>query len=552
MADRDKGRNPDQDRKKSAGRLVKLNGKSGELYDSYGYQMQRPKPAPAAPPKEPKKTAEPDRQRRASAAGAAARQDAAEKPQQGRTRQQAKPAGRPYAPKDQARPSHEKRIAERTPKRKRAMATAIKAAVFLILVGVAILLIIYNQGEKAGGVKTAFVTTGTIENSFSVDVNIIRDEFSVSAASSGKLIAAVNEGDRVAVDSVIAYVVQPEYENDLNTLRDIEDKITTAQNAASYINTSQSAELNSMNTDIEDLTSQLSALSGTPSNLESYSEVMQKLKSVFRMKNDIMMNAETADTYITNLKNQRSEVLAKLGSSMHEIKAQQAGVVSFYVGSGGQNASEKAKDIANYISKKGSPDNALPENMLLYGSAELRNMVGGTVSENDIVARITPDVTYYLTADVTNLDYSRFTPGKQIGVKAATREFSVEATIIEVLQYDGRVYLLMQSSNGIAGTISKNVVKSDIIVDYSEGIKVPKRALTEWDAAGLTARITIVRSNYVSYVYVNVLAEDGEYAIINNTNGFASDTDEGVKSVRINDLYVVNYETVTEGQIIGG
>ena len=542
MADRDKGRNPNPDQKKSAGRLVKLNGKSGELYDSYGYQIQKPKPAPAAaPPKEPKKAAEPDKQA------------ASKKLQQGRTKQQVKPAvRRPYAPKDQAPPSHEKRIAERAPKRKRAMATGIKVAVFLVLVGVAILLILYNQGEKTGGIKTAFVTTGTIENSFSVDVNIIRDEFSVSAGFSGKLIAAVNEGDRVAVDSVIAYVVQPEYESDLNMLRDIEDKITTAQNAASYINTSQSAELNSMNTDIADLTSQLSALSGTPSNLESYSEVMQKLKSVFRMKNDIMMNAETADTYITNLKNQRGEVLAKLGNSMHEIKAQQAGVVSFYVESGGQNASEKAKDIAGYISKKGSPDNALPENMLLYGSADLRNMVGGTVGENDIIARITPDVTYYLTADVTNLDYSRFTAGKQIGVKAATREFSVKATIVEVLKYGDRVYLLMQSSNGIAGTISKNVVKSDIVVDYSEGIKVPKRALTEWDAAGLTARITIVRSNYVSYVYVNVLAEDGEYAIINNTNGFASDTDEGVTSVRINDLYVVNYENVTEGQIIGG
>ena len=110
----------------------------------------------------------------------------------------------------------------------------------------------------------------------------------------------------------------------------------------------------------------------------------------------------------------------------------------------------------------------------------------------------------------------------------------------------------MKSSAGIAGTISGRVVNCDVVVDSSEGIKVPKRALAEWDSAGVTARIAIVRSNYVSYVYVNVLAEDGEYAIISNSNGFGSEEEDAITSVRINDLYVVNYEKVTEGQIIGG
>ena len=76
--------------------------------------------------------------------------------------------------------------------------------------------------------------------------------------------------------------------------------------------------------------------------------------------------------------------------------------------------------------------------------------------------------------------------------------------------------------------------------------------MTEWDTARLTARITIVRSNYVSYVYVNVLAEDSEYAIISNSNGFGSEDENEITNIRINDLYVVNYEKVTEGQIIGG
>ena len=126
------------------------------------------------------------------------------------------------------------------------------------------------------------------------------------------------------------------------------------------------------------------------------------------------------------------------------------------------------------------------------------------------------------------------------------------AEVEELLRYGEKTYLLMKSSAGIAGTISGRVVNCDVVVDYSEGIKVPKRALAEWDSAGVTARIAIVRSNYVSYVYVNVLAEGGEYAIISNSNGFGSEEEDAITSVRINDLYVVNYEKVTEGQIIGG
>lgn len=174
--------------------------------------------------------------------------------------------------------------------------------------------------------------------------------------------------------------------------------------------------------------------------------------------------------------------------------------------------------------------------------------MGADVGENDVVARITPDVTYYLAADITGIDYSGLNEGKKVLVKASGREFSIDATVQEVLKYGDKMYLLLKSSAGIAGTISRRVVQSDIVVDYCEGIKVPKRALTEWDTARLTARITIVRSNYVSYVYVNVLAEDSEYAIISNSNGFGSEDENEITNIRINDLYVVNYEKLRKGR----
>ena len=137
-------------------------------------------------------------------------------------------------------------------------------------------------------------------------------------------------------------------------------------------------------------------------------------------------------------------------------------------------------------------------------------------------------------------------------VRAKNRDFSVEAQVEEVLKYADKTYVLLKSSTGLSGAVSQRIIDTELVIDHMEGIKVPKRALDEWDSAGLTARIAVLRANYVSFVYVNVLAVDGEYAIISPSNDFVSEEDEGITSVRINDIYIVNHETVTEGQIIGG
>ncbi len=552
MAGDDKRKSQDKKDKKTPKPLVKLNGNSAERYDSYGYRIEKPKAKPPAAAE--RRSANPAAARQPDGrSGNAQKTETRPRELPGKPQHRQKPQERPYAQKTQPEsfPSHERRISERSPKRKKSILTAVKVLLFLLLVAGTIFIILYNKEENENMPKTAFLSTGTIENFFSADIHMIRDESAVTAGFSGKLVAAVNEGDRVAAGAVIAYVVKPGYENDLKNLRDIEDKITTAQSASSYVGT-QSGEINSMNETIREVTYLLSAMSGDTAGMSAYPELIKKLDGLFRMKNDIMMNAETADAYITELKNERAAVLARLGDSMHEVKTQQAGVVSFYTDSESQNASGKAQAITEYINKKGETGNLLAESALSFGSTDLRYTVGADVGENDVAARITPDVTYYLAADITGINYSGLSEGKSVAVKASGREFSIDATVQELLRYGDKTYVLMKSSTGIAGTISKRVVKSDIVVDSSEGIKVPKRALAEWDSAGLTARIAIVRSNYVSYVYVTILAEDSEYAIISNSNGFGSEDPDSITSVRINDLYVVNYEKVTEGQIIGG
>lgn len=581
MASDNKRKDPVQEKSKKPRPLIKLNGEPNERYDSYGYKIEPPKPpaapsykAPAPAVPERKRTVQengrsqkasaprtaPERKKSApnnkAAAGKQHRkteQSSAKKTQKPRTtdRKERSLYGNGSSKSGDRAPAHERRISERSIKRRKVLITAGKVCIFVLLAVCIIALILHEKAEDGNTPRTAFVSTGTIEHSFGANVNFVRDENIVYAGFSGKLIPAVNEGDRVAAGNVIAYIVKSGYENDLKTLRNINNKISAAQNASSYVGASQNTEIAGMNENIKELTDKLSSMSGAASNMKEYTDTMSELDSVFSLKHEILVNTGTADEYINGLKNEREAVLARLDSSMYEIKAEHAGIVSFYVDTTAQNASDKAGAISSYIDKKGETGNMLSETALSFESTQMKSMLNKEVSESDAVARITPDVTYYMTADITGIDYSGLNAGKKIMIKGAGREFTAEATVEEILKYGDKQYLLMKSSSGMSGAISQRAVQSDIVINYSEGIKVPKRALTDWDSAGLTARITIVRSNYVSYVFVNVLAEDSEYAIISNSNSFGTEDANEISTVRINDLYVVNYEVVSNGQILG-
>ncbi len=541
--------------------LVKVGEKSSERYDSYGHKIEKPVSRPAVSTSVPQKeTRVSDRTpKKENETKQKIKKETAKEPnkktpdkQPSKTENKASQKKKLYSriPTKEL-PPHERRIRERKPKRVKNISNIVKVALVLLLIAGVACLFIFSIGDKKNGIEQAFLSTGTIENVYNAKAQIIREEHGVNAEFSGKLIAAVNDGDRVAAGAIVGYVVKPEFEEELVSLRNTEDKINAAQNAASYVE-NQHTEFGTLNEEIANLTVVLSGMSSDSSDLSEYSSALRELNALFETKHEIMMNAESTDAYITSLKNEREQILSNLQNYMQEVKTSHAGVVSFYADNKAGEATQKVSQISEYISKKGETGNFISEFALKFEASDLAYTVGASVSAGQTVARITPDVTYYITADVTGLDYSVFKPGKQITVRAKTRDFSVEAKVEETLKFGDKTYVLLESSTGLVGSVSQRVIDAELVIDHMEGLKVPKRALSEWDSAGLTARIAILRANYVTYVYVNVLATDGEYAIISPSNGFADKEAEGITSVRVNDIYIVNHEKVSDGQIIGG
>ena len=94
-------------------------------------------------------------------------------------------------------------------------------------------------------------------------------------------------------------------------------------------------------------------------------------------------------------------------------------------------------------------------------------------------------------------------------------------------------------------TIHLRNVKADLIINSVKGLKIPTRSLTNINPNDNTADIILVRLNRAIYKRVKILAQQDSISIISVLPD-SKETDP----VRIFDLYVVNPQNISEGQVI--
>ncbi len=423
---------------------------------------------------------------------------------------------------------------ERSQKRKRYIRKRRKNklagfAVTMIFTAVILLVLVVNitQGKLDNRIRTSYVKYGSIEKKVSGTAYFLREEIKITASHSGRLVPVVSEGEKVGVGQLVAYVVSEGLEEYLNELRKIEQRITTAQNSKGESEALISEDVTVIDKEIEKLRNDI-AVCSMKGNMSNFLNLKRELDSLFEMRNELTMNAESKDAYIQSLQKKRVELQNLLKGKMHEIRSDHAGVVSFHV--------DEAIGLFNTLDFNG---------VGLKELASLDTKISNTANKNvlygDVVARITPGVSYYIAVDTDKLD--GFEEGKTVTVKARDRKYETYAKVVSV---NGEVAIL-ETSSALASCVSKRSVEVDVILEHQEGMLVPLRCLSDWDEARVTARIALVRANFVEYVYVNVLARNDKYAIISSKTKFDDDTTPGV---RYNDIFVVNHEKVKEGEVV--
>ena len=443
----------------------------------------------------------------------------------------------------------EKRIRYRKQERARRWSGAIKVLAVIAVVALIIVIITVNSG-RGKGVNTQFLSRGTIEDSVSGTLSFIRGEIPVSSQFSGVFMPNVNEGDRVSVNAVVGYVVKPEYSDALRELKETENKITAAKHAAAYLDATKSSEMLALEDAIENGIDRLAALS-MAGRLSGYSDCFTELSALFDRRNELEMNAETADSYISGLQTQRYRILNEISSYMMEVRAPAAGVVSFRTDGYEENVTACSKALeariaeTNFASARSSTLTAEELRTFTVPHAEMTFTPGSAVSNGSTVARVAPESSFYMMMKLDGTKEHRIAGGEAIQVYVQEQNARFSAAVVGVYTEGSDLYIVLRSDRSLDSTVSLRQAKATLIFSDVEGLKVPLRVLSDWDKAGITARLTVLRSGYVRYAYVNILARDDSYAIINNR----STLDDGTGIyVRENEEYIVNFDKIEEGQ----
>lgn len=455
----------------------------------------------------------------------------------------------PFVKEDKLR-SYQNRQIQRKKQKKNKLLTAMRVGIFLLCIGILVLVVLLS-GRIGDQINTQYVQRGSIDNAVKGNISFLRNEIPVETTKNGTFVPYVKEGDRVAKDALIGYVIQSGYEEQLSELRTVENKLTAAQQAMSYVNGAKTPELLAVEEAIEQALVQMSEMA-TLGNLSDYAACARELSALYQEKNELLMNMETTDSYLSGLQQERNQILAQIQSSMFSVVAPESGIVSFCIDEQEQAVSAACTALQNQV---GQTDFTTPSSCRISDTVlalfqipdgQLVSMSEASVQNGSVVARITPDVSYYATMEIETTEGLQITPGRTAAVRTDTGTLSFEAEVCGVYKSESRLLLVLACKKALMATVSQRTITGEVVFTHTEGLKVPLRALTEWDEAGVTARLTVVRAGYVEYVYVNILAKDHDYAVINSK---ATMDDQGI-SVRVNDIYVVEYEKVQEGQAL--
>ena len=408
-------------------------------------------------------------------------------------------------------------------------------ALCVFFAGIIILILIAVLGNhNTSATKTGFVQNGELEKSSDGTAVFLRTEQVVATDTEGKVIAGINEGERAAKGEVVAYVVDDQMEETVEELKKVEERILAAQTYNDSMVESVSSSLNEISGAVTEEILKLTPESARGS-LRSFSETKDTIETYFELKNDMTMNVETKDAYLLSLQSKRSEILSQLEGHMHALTAPEAGVVSYCLD--GRENVVSAMDFEN-----------ITASMLTDLTANGGRTVGKSVNKGENVFRITPSNEYYIAVTIEGIT-DNIKRNAAVTIQADDHSFKATANVLSVSDDgNGNTFVLMKSTSNMASTISYRIKNVNVIFEAVAGMKVPVKSLTDWDSAGLTAKITLIRSNYVECVYVNVESYNDEYAIITNQTAF--DSSDGVKGVQTNDMYVLNPESVKEGEMV--
>lgn len=380
---------------------------------------------------------------------------------------------------------------------------AILALAILIAIGIAIIGLIQNP------TNTFIVENGTLSSEENAVGYVLRDETVVQGQNyKNGMEKLKTEGEKVAKgEAVFRYYTNGE-EQLVQKIEELDTKIAEAWESENNI---FSADIKILETDIAEKLDDVYEVS----DLQKIKEYKRDINSAITKKAKIAGELSPSGSYLKGLIEERSTYENQLNSGSEYVSAPSSGIVSYRV--------------------DGLEETLTPDNFGLLSKEFLEGLslkTGEIVSTSEESGKVIDNFSCYI-ACVLSSDLSKQAEiGDTVSLRLSNAS-EVEATIEYIAQEnENESVVVFKIDRYVEELISYRKISLDIIWWSADGLKVPNEAI-KWENEDL-AYVVRRRAGYDDKkIYVKVLKENSQYAIIENYTDSQELEDKGVSEEEI-------------------
>ncbi len=366
-----------------------------------------------------------------------------------------------------------------------------------IVIGLVILLVSGNGGGE--------IELGTARMKIDRKAVLIRDETLVTTEQYDKIIFEVSEGEYVTEGTRIAQVFRWGYQDEtmlalLNTQKEILAHQLTLM--GDVLNPKLDEITEGINTALEQMRAIVSQ-----GQTGDVLELEQKMKDLLEQRAENLKNAVQADATLTDLYAQQDEQLTALDSWKRDIvNSEGEGIVSFYFDGYEQALNANKLDLIDAT--------------LVNSALKSSNTVTSRTSTADTPLYRLTDTKHWYVAFLTDASgYERVVEGETYTVAFADYSDAMYTGVaLKPVVSDNYVVNILEFDRDIGALLGVRTAQLSVHKD-AQGLRVPVQALRMQN--GVT-QIVLQAGERSETVNVDVLAFDGQYAVIQAADGSTS------------------------------
>lgn len=382
-------------------------------------------------------------------------------------------------------------------------------------------------------IDTEIIKFEQMEDSFSSDAIIIRNEISYTFSEGSKFSYQAEEGQKVPFQSTIVEIVKGnDFDDSLSIkIEQLNERIKDIESNRSNIDFFKS-DREKLDSHILKCIDDIKKLSKEKDFYELDTKKRELIKYLYK-KSLIDGNNSFSSKNIEQLIKEKEELMQIYNNNCEIIKAKFSGIVSYEI-----------DNMENILVP--SKINALQVSDIDSVLKELKSN-NGSSDDNFTGVKIVDNSEWYLCMIVSSEQINNLKQGDNLKLRFSDcKDSLIDASVYTISSEDnGKRLITFKIDKYLKDFYKSRIVNVEIVKKYYEGFIVPLKAvITQNNKKG----IYIIRNGIVKYVPVNVLLSDSSRCLITNIEN----ADEKLQSIKIKpyDEVITTVDKVNEGQLL--